>query len=49
MDYNLEWETFRQELENGIIGFYDMEYIDNYDVVKQFWQAWRDEQRIKVE
>ena len=48
LDDFFEWETFRQELE-WFIGFYDMEYIDNYDVVKQFWQAWRDEQRIKVE
>ena len=48
MDTIYKWESFKQEIEN-YIGFYDMDDIDNWDIVQQFWQAWIDEQRIKVE
>ena len=48
MDTIYQWDSFKQELKN-YLGFYDIKYIDNFDIVKQFWQQWIDEQRIKVE
>ena len=48
MDTIYQWDSFKQELKN-YLGFYDIMYIDNFDIVKQFWQQWIDEQRIKVE
>jgi hypothetical protein len=49
MDTIYEWESFKQELKN-YMGFYRIHYSDdNFPVIKQFWQKWIDEQRIKVE
>jgi hypothetical protein len=49
MDNFFDWESFKWELIS-FCGVYDREcHIENLPVVKQFWQAWRDEQRIKVE
>jgi hypothetical protein len=32
------------------MGFYRIDHSDdNFPVIKQFWQKWIDEQRIKVE
>ena len=49
MDTIYEWESFKQELKN-YMGFYRIDHSDNnFPVIKQFWQKWIDEQRIKVE
>lgn len=50
MDKIYKWESFKEELE-WYFGFYDIWPYEkeNFDVVKLFWQAWIDEQRIKME
>jgi hypothetical protein len=49
IDTIYEWESFKQELKN-YMGFYHLDHSDdNFPVIKLFWQAWIDEQRIKVE
>jgi len=49
MDNFYQWETMKQELEN-YLEFYNITgFKENFPIVKQFWQAWIDEQRFKME
>ena len=48
IDNFFEWDKINTQLVS-IINYYEFRIYPNWVPMKQFWQAWIDEQRIKVE